>query len=116
MKRVLFTASLTGLLAACQIGSPADAMSPMVGGPCRYDTKEVTATVVKVFDDAALMQEDGTSIVFEVELQRFAEPPEAGQQHTMAKRFIVEGSCTPYSYMPGARIDSSVDAPPVSAK
>lgn len=116
MKRALFTAVLTSLLAACQTGGPAGAMRPMVGGPCRYDAKDVTATVVKVFDDGALMQEDGTSIVFEVELQRFAEPPEAGQQYEMAKRFIVEGTCTPYSYMPGARIEPSVDAPRVSAE
>ncbi len=116
MKRALFSAALTGLLGACQTGSPADAMSPMVGGPCRYDSKEVTAAVVQVFDDAARMQEDGTSIVFEVELQRFAEPPAVGQQYTMSKRFIVEGTCTPYTYMPGARIESSVDAPTVSAE
>lgn len=115
MKHFLLPAALAGLLIA---PLPATAMSPapMVGGPCTYETAEVTATVTAVQEGAALLKEDGTEIVFDMPLTRFGNPPEIGQQYSMAKRYIVKGTCTPYSYMLGSRIDSSEDQPPVSAE
>jgi hypothetical protein len=110
MNRFLPAAAACVLLAAL----PACAMSPksqMVGGPCSYDSMEATGTVEAVHEDAALMKEDGTDIVFDVALSRFKDPPEKGQRYNLAKSFIVEGTCTPYSYMLGARIDTPEEEP-----
>jgi hypothetical protein len=106
---------LSAIAACCVLTTlPACAMGPksqMVGGPCSYDSMDVTGTVEAVYEDAALIKEDGTDIVFEIALSRFSDPPEKGQRFRLAKRFIVEGTCTPYSYMLGGRIDASEQKP-----
>lgn len=81
-------------LPACQSPGPGPVM---VGGPCRYEDTTVTATVTRIFDDGIEFSEDGAA-TFEVRPQDFAEPPEPGQRYEFAKRYIVEGACTPYSY------------------
>lgn len=88
-------------VAACHTPGPEPIM---VGGPCRYENMEVTATVTRIFDDGIEMAEpDGST--FEIRPQDFMEPPEPGQRYRLAKRYIVEGSCTPYSYMLMSRIE-----------
>lgn len=70
---------------------------PMVGGPCRYDFKEAEATVTRVFEDnAELIDEDGDT--FYKLLDEFDPPAEVGRRYKVEKRFITQGTCTPYGF------------------
>jgi hypothetical protein len=82
-------------LAACQ--TPADPVTPMVGGPCRYEFTSITATVMRVLDDEIEFAEEDHSR-FWIAASDFNEPPEPGQRYNFEKRYIVEGTCTPYGY------------------
>jgi len=92
---------IAGLAALTALGAyqaSAQGDPPMVGGPCRYEFTTITATVTRIFDDGIELSEpDGQT--FEIRPQDFPEPPESGQRYKVAKRYVVEGSCTPYGYM-----------------
>lgn len=70
----------------------------MVGGPCSYETKVIGATVTGVGDpEIDLVDEDG--VTFYQRAEAFREPVEVGQYYLFEKRYIVEGTCTPYNFL-----------------
>lgn len=71
--------------------------SPMVGGPCSYETKMIGATVTVVRDtEVDLVDEEG--VTFYQRAEAFRETVEVGQYYLFEKRYIVEGTCTPYNF------------------
>lgn len=82
-------------LAACE--TPLDPVTPMVGGPCRYEFTTITATVERILDgDVEFSDEDDSR--FWIATSSFYATPEVGQRYSFEKRYIVEGTCTPYGY------------------
>jgi hypothetical protein len=73
-------------------------MGPMVGGPCAYETKEVIGTVTAV-DGAEAEFEDTDGQTFWMDLPGISSGLAAGTQLRFSKDFIVEGTCTPFSYI-----------------
>lgn len=70
---------------------------PMVGGPCAYGTKEITATVRSV-NAAEIELEEADGHVFWHDLPSPDATLAPGARLRFTKRFIVEGTCTPFSY------------------
>ena len=71
---------------------------PMVGGPCAYDTKEITA-MVKSVNGTEVELEEADGHVFWHDLASPDETLAPGARLRFTKRFIVEGTCTPFSYV-----------------
>jgi hypothetical protein len=72
-------------------------IGPIVGGPCAYETKEVIGTVAAV-DGAEVEFEDTDGQTFWMDLPGISSGLAAGTQLRFSKDFIVEGTCTPFSY------------------
>jgi hypothetical protein len=72
-------------------------MGPIVGGPCAYETKEVIGTVAAV-DGGEVEFEDTDGQTFWMDLPGISSGLTAGMQLRFSKDFIVEGTCTPFSY------------------
>lgn len=71
---------------------------PMVGGPCSYETKVIGAAVTAVDGaEIGLVDEDG--VTFYQRAEAFRETVEVGQYYLFEKRYIVQGTCTPYSFL-----------------
>lgn len=73
------------------------AMGPIVGGPCAYETKEVIGEVIAV-DGVEVEFEDTDGQTFWMDLPAISSGLTAGMQLRFSKDFIVEGTCTPFSY------------------
>ncbi|MBY9068354.1 hypothetical protein K1X12_15745 [Hyphomonas sp. WL0036] len=81
-------------LAACAAPMPG---TPMVGGPCSYAFMTTIATVSRVLDeDIELVDAEG--LTFYKPLDEFDPVPEVGARFEVAKRYITQGSCTPYGF------------------
>lgn len=95
MKRTILLTAIASLwLAGSAAAMPG---SPMVGGPCSYEFREVDAAVLRVLDeDIELQDEDG--VTFYLPADVFDAPVETGEHYRFEKRFIVEGTCTPYGF------------------
>ena len=90
-----FSVCLAAPLAACK--TPLDPVTPMVGGPCRYEFKTITATVARILEEDVEFSEEDDSR-FWIDKSYFDDTPEPGQRFSFEKRYIVEGTCTPYGY------------------
>lgn len=91
------TAAALTALAMASLPACASPPTPMVGGPCSYEFKTVTASVLRVLDgDIELQDEDG--VTFYIEADRFDAPPEVQQRYRFQKRYITQGSCTPFGF------------------
>lgn len=78
---------LMTLLAACAPDSP------MVGGPCSYESSIITATVAEVEEGGAVF--NGPDGEFWVSASYLGTPPKVGDTLTLRLDRIVEGTCTP---------------------
>ena len=94
MRTALLIAAAMGCLTATASAMPG---TPMVGGPCSYEFKDTVATVDRVLEgEAELTDADG--VTFYKRLDEFDPAPQPGDRYDVVKRYIVEGSCTPYGF------------------
>ncbi len=70
---------------------------PIVGGPCSYEVSMLEAHVVAIEDDQVEMN-DNDANVFYLQLSDFPSPPRPGDDYTIKREMITEGTCTPEIY------------------
>jgi hypothetical protein len=93
--RIAVALATLQLLAACH-GYDA---GPIVGGPCSYETSEISATVTSIEGtDITLVESGGEE--FRLGPEDFKTLPDIGDTVRFEKDSITEGTCTPFMYRP----------------
>lgn len=69
---------------------------PIAGGPCKYETSVIKATVTEVDEDGAML--NGPEGEFFVSDDYLGTLPEVGDTLTLKRERITEGTCTPDIY------------------
>jgi hypothetical protein len=93
MRTYLIALGLLAPLMACEPNTPS---SPIVGGPCSYETSIITGTVTEVDEEGALF--DGPDGEFWVPAEYLGSLPEVGGTLTLKRERITAGTCTPEMY------------------
>lgn len=96
----LFRAALLAAVISLSAAAEPDTVRPpRVGGPCAYETSEITAKVLEIADGYVRFEEsDGRT--FGQELSRFKTALQPGGYYMFSKRSITTGSCVPVMYTP----------------
>ncbi len=74
---------------------------PVIGGPCTYEDSTVVGTILQVEGaDVALIEADGTPFFQDLSaFQSVNSNPQPGDRFEISKSSIVQGTCTPVSYL-----------------
>lgn len=88
----LFSLAITGSLLFASACTP----GPITGGPCTYETSEITARLIEVSGDKAVFE--GPFGEFSMPLAQIGGDPEVGQMMKFSMDAIISGTCTPYMY------------------